>query len=121
MRMTEIEEWLGQVDPQNRERVEHLAALIHAADNDIDDAIKWRRLTFTKGGDWHHWLCAVAVTTRGVNLMFHKGALLDDPANLLRGEGKYLRQVPHDKAVANPAEITTLIRQAAERQTDMLD
>lgn len=119
--MTEIEEWLGQVDPPNRERVEHLAALVHAADNDIDDAIKWRRLTFTKGGDWHHWLCAVAVTTRGVNLMFHKGALLNDPANLLRGEGKYLRQIPHDRAVANPSETTTLIRQAAEHQTDMAD
>jgi|SRR5882757_4271776 len=116
--MTEIEEWLGQVDPRIRERVEHLAALVHAADSDIDDAIKWRRLAFTKGGDWHHWLCAVAVTTRGVNLMFHKGALLDDPTNLLRGEGRYLRQVPHDTAVANPAEITTLVRQAAAHQTD---
>lgn len=29
--MTEIEEWLGQVDPRNRERVEHSAALVHAA------------------------------------------------------------------------------------------
>jgi hypothetical protein len=56
-----------------------------------------------------------------VNLMFHKGALLDDPTNLLRGEGRYLRQVPHDTAVANPSEITNLVRHAVARQTDMLD
>lgn len=51
--------------------------------------------------------------------MFHKGALLDDPANLLRGEGRYLRQVPHATAMAHREEITALLRQAVDHQTDV--
>lgn len=83
--------------------------------------MKWRRLTFTASGNWHHWLCAIAATSNGVSLMFHKGALLDDPARLLRGEGRYLRQVPHPEAMAHPGEIGDLVHQALARQTDMLD
>jgi len=56
-----------------------------------------------------------------VSLVFHKGALLDDPAGLLEGEGRYLRQVPHDKAAKDPGAVTGLVRQAIARQTDMLD
>ncbi|MCT2583317.1 DUF1801 domain-containing protein [Actinophytocola gossypii] len=98
-----------------------LADLVRTTGEDLDEAIKWRRLTFTAGGDWHHWVCAVAVTTRGVNLMFHKGALLDDPARLLRGEGRYLRQIPSAAALEHPNEVHALVRAAVARQTDMLD
>ena len=98
-----------------------LADLVRAAGEHLDEAVKWRRLTFTAGGDWHHWLCAIAVTARGVNLMFHKGALLDDPARLLRGEGRYLRQIPYADAVEHPNEVHALVRAAVARQTDMLD
>jgi hypothetical protein len=119
-RPAEVEEWLARHDARRAE-VDALAELVHAASTDIEEAVRWRRLTFTAGDDWHHWLCAVAVTARGVNLMFHKGALLDDPARLLRGEGRYLRQVPYDRAVEHPEEIAELVRQAVARQTDMLD
>jgi hypothetical protein len=117
---TEVETWLSEHDTQ-RTRIEELTKLVHDAGPGLDEAVKWRRLTFTAGGDWHHWLCAVTATGKGVALMFHKGALLDDPARLLRGEGRYLRQVAHDRAMAEPAAITELVRQAVARQTDMLD
>jgi hypothetical protein len=102
-----------------RRQIDDLTGLVRAAAPEVEDAVKWRRLTFTVDGNWHHWLCAVAATAKGVNLMFHKGALLDDPARLLRGAGRYLRQVPHSAAMAHQAEITALVRQAIERQTDM--
>ena len=53
--------------------------------------------------------------------MFHKGSLLDDPDLLLRGEGRYLRQVPFDVAISYPDTITMLVGEAAAHQTDMLD
>ncbi len=118
--MGTVTEWLADRAPEDRDRVRDLTKLIHAA-ADVEEAVKWGRLTFTHGGDWHHWLCAVGVTGKGVDLMFHKGALLADPARLLRGEGKYLRQVPHDRAVAAPEEITALVREAIAHQHDMLD
>ena len=77
------------------------------------------RVTFTIDGNWHHWLCAISVTAKKVNLMFHKGSLLDDPAEMLEGEGRYLRSVPHHRAVANPDAVTALVRQAILHQTDM--
>ena len=119
-RPAEVEEWLNRHD-EHRAEVDALVALVRAADEDLEEAVKWGRLTFTAGGDWHHWVCAVAATARGVNLMFHKGALLDDPGRLLRGEGRYLRQVPHARAVEHPDRIAALVRDAVKKQTEMLD
>jgi hypothetical protein len=107
--------------PDRREQVEWVAGRVHAAAEGVDEAVKWARLTFTVGGNWHHWLCAIAVTSRGVSLVFHKGALLEDPAGLLAGEGRYLRQATYDRLVADPEAVTALVRRAIARQTDMLD
>ncbi|RAY16018.1 hypothetical protein DPM19_08570 [Actinomadura craniellae] len=119
-RPQEIEEWLERWSPEQRARVEALAARVHAAGGEVTEAIKWGRLTFTVRDDWHHWLCAVAVTDRVVNLVFHKGVLLDDPADLLRGAGRYLRHVPYTEAAAHPEAVEALVRRAVARQTDML-
>ncbi|GAB3442827.1 DUF1801 domain-containing protein [Actinophytocola sediminis] len=118
-RPAEAEDWLNR-HADRRTEIDELAAIVHAAADNLDEAVKWGRLTFTADGDWHHWLCAIAVTARGVTLMFHKGALLDDPARLLRGEGRYLRQTPHARAVEHADQLTALVRDAIARQTDML-
>jgi hypothetical protein len=117
-RPREVEAWLRKWRPDQRQQVDWLAGMVHAAGAGVDEAVKWSRLTFTVDGNWHHWLCAVAVAARGVHLVFHKGSLLDDPAGLLEGEGRYLRQVPHDKAAKDPGAVTGLVRQAIARQTD---
>jgi hypothetical protein len=96
-----------------------LADRVHAADPRMSEAVKWRRLTFTVDDNWHHWLCAVAVGKQGVSLMFHKGALLDDPQQVLEGEGRYLRRIPFDVAVRNPQAVTACVRQAIVHQTDL--
>jgi hypothetical protein len=94
---------------------------VHAADSRIAEAVKWRRLTFSIEDDWDHWIGAVSTTKRGVGLMLHKGALLDDPEDLLRGEGRYLRQIAFEEAADRPDVVTMVVRQAVEHQTDMLD
>jgi hypothetical protein len=120
-RAAEVEAWLGRLSPRQREQAEWLAGMVHASGAGIAEAVKWRRLTFTVEGDWHHWLCAVAVTGRGVRLVLHKGSLLEDPAGMLQGEGRYLREIPHDRAARDPAAVAALLRQALARRTDMLD
>jgi hypothetical protein len=117
----EVEAWLRKWGPDQREQVDWLAGRVHAAEAGVEEAVKWGRLTFTVGGNWHHWLCAVAVAARRVGLVFHKGSLLDDPAGLLEGEGRYLRQVPYERAATDPEAVTGLVRQAVARQTEMLD
>lgn len=116
----EVARWLDGYRDEQRERVEFLASLVRSAGEDIDQAIKWQRLTFTRGGDWHQWLCAISVTKSDVKLAFHKGSMLDDPAGLLVGDGRYVRQATYDRAAANPDAITAMVRQAIARQTDML-
>lgn len=91
--------WLDGLSPDQREQVESLAGLVHEVGTTLSEAIKWRRLTFTVDDDWHHWLCQIAVTKKGTSLVFHKGVLLDDPANLLEGQGRYLRHVTYERAV----------------------
>jgi hypothetical protein len=120
-RPPDVEQWLRTWSPTQQEQAQHLAAAVHAADEAVAEAIKWRRLTFTVDDNWHHWLCAIAVTKGGVSLMFHKGSLLEDPAGLLQGEGRYLRQIPYDQAAAHPEAVTALVREAIARQTEMLD
>ena len=120
-RPREVVKWLQKLSPDQQEQAEQLAALVHAADSEIAEAVKWRRLTFTVHDNWHHWLCAVAVSRGGAKLVFHKGALLRDPDGLLQGESRYLREIPYDAAAAHSKAATALVREAIVHQTDMLD
>jgi hypothetical protein len=118
-RAPEAQDWLRRWTLDQQEQAVWLAGRVHAAGDGVAEAVKWGRLTFTVNGDWHHWLCAIAVSRREVRLVFHKGALLDDPAGLLQGEGRYVREIPHDRAAADPEAVTALVRQAIGHQTDM--
>jgi hypothetical protein len=120
-RPRDVEEWLHKLSPVQQEQAQNLAAVVHAADEAVTEAIKWRRLTFTIGGNWHHWLCAIAITKREASLVFHKGSVLEDPANLLQGESRYLRQIPYHQAAEHPEEVTALVCEAIVHQTEMLD
>jgi hypothetical protein len=116
----DVTRWLASWDADRQERARWFGDRVHQADNDIVDALKWRRWTFTVDDDWHHWLCAVAVSRRGVDLVFHKGALLDDPAGILIGEGQYIRSVSYDVAATDEPALRALLREALDRRTDML-
>lgn len=113
------DEWLRSHDAPHRDQAQQLAASVRAA-AELDEAVKWGRLTFTAAADWHHWVCAIAVAKNGVSLVFHKGALLADPAGLLLGDGRYVRRVPYRAATAQPAAVTALVREAVTHQRDML-
>jgi hypothetical protein len=111
---------LPGLDERSRPTVERLIDLILDVLPDAQQARKWGRLTFTRDGDWHHWICAISATKKAVNLVIHKGALLADPRGVLEGEGRYVRAI----AFRSPEEIDAhvvapILREAAARQTDM--
>jgi hypothetical protein len=110
---------MSQWSPDQQKQMAWLTRRVHEAGEGIEEAIKWGRLTFTLGGNWHHWLCAIAVTNREVKLMFHKGSLLDDPARLLQGDGRYVRHVEQGQASADPEALTALVQEAIAHQTDL--
>ena len=81
---------------------------------------KWGQLSFTRGGDWHHWICAISSTRRAVRLVIHKGALLADPRGVMQGDGRYLRAIRFRSVEEVDASIVApILREAAARQTEM--
>jgi hypothetical protein len=72
---------------------EHLISIVKRHSK-LDAAIKWRQLTFAVDGDFDHWICAVAGTSRQARLTFHFGALLDDVEGAFApSDAKYVRRI----------------------------
>src|SRR5688572_29406331 len=74
-----IATYLQELDERSRPTVERLIDVVIDVLPDTEHGRRWGRLTFTRNEDWHHWLCAIAPTSKGVKLLVHKGALLADP------------------------------------------
>lgn len=116
-----VEQWLARLDPPTRGEVEEVGQLVTEADPRMEQAVKWGRLTYSLEGNWHHWLCAVAVSKKATRLVFHKGVLLEDRSGLLDGSGRYVREVPLTEALRHRDDVTALVHSAVRHETDLLD
>jgi hypothetical protein len=111
---------LPELDERSRAIVERLIGLILDVLPDAQHERKWGRLTFTREGDWHHWICAISYTKNAVELVIHKGALLADPRGVMEGEGRYSRAIAFRSPEQIDADVLApIVREAAARQTDM--
>jgi hypothetical protein len=118
---TVIDQHLPHLDRGWRSTVERLIEVILGELPDAQHERKWGQLTFTRGGDWHHWICAVSPTNRDVKLVIHKGALLADPHEAMQGTGRYRRAIPfRTPEEIDPDVLGPILHQAADRQTEML-
>jgi hypothetical protein len=100
--------------------VERLVDLILDVVPDAQHDRKWGRITFTRRGDWHHWICAVSATKKAVKLVLHKGALLADPGGVMEGEARYSRSISFSSPEQIDADVVApILREAAARQTEM--
>ena len=116
-----VDEHLPDLDQQWRSTAERLVALILGELPHADHARKWGQLTFTRDGDWQHWICAISPGKKAVRLTFHKGALLDDPHDAMEGEGRYVRAIRFQATdEIDPDLVAPIIREAVARQTEML-
>jgi hypothetical protein len=112
--------YFEEVDARLRPTVERLIDVVVDALPDAEPALKWGRLTFTRNGDWHHWVCAIAPARKAVRLLIHKGALLADPRGVLEGDGRYLRAITFSAPDDVDADlIAPFLREAAARQREM--
>lgn len=67
------------------ETLARLRALIHAADPEVEESVKWRKIANPLGVPvWEHAgiICTGELYRDKVKLTFANGALLDDPAGL---------------------------------------
>jgi hypothetical protein len=116
-----VDQHMPDLDDQWRSTVERLVALILGELSDAEHDRKWGRLTFTRRGDWHHWICAVSPGRKAVKLTIHKGSLLADPQQVMEGNGRYLRAISFRAPdEIDPDVVAPILREAAARQTEML-
>lgn len=89
-----VTQFLSTASPQTQEIVNAIVAAISSAEQNLDMAIKWRRLTFALEHDFHHWICGIEITKSYVGIIFHFGGLLDDPRGKFKiGASNFLRKI----------------------------
>jgi hypothetical protein len=99
MRDEIVREFAEGADPEFAEIVTALDVAIVSSEGRLTPAVKWGHLTYGLDGDFHHWICAIAVTKRWVSLRFHFGGLLSDPDQVFRaGASKFLRSIDYVRA-----------------------
>lgn len=90
-----LEAYLRSVRDDAADTVVLLDRAVHAA-APVDAAIKWGRLTYAVGGDFHHWICGISVTQKAVTMTFHFGGLLPDPeGEFRRGSSAFGRMLDY--------------------------
>ncbi|GIL12646.1 MAG: hypothetical protein BroJett038_13660 [Chloroflexota bacterium] len=116
----EVETLRAQMTDEERQIFDRLVAIAHEVDPAIQNSFRWKQPTFTLHDNWHHWLFSINRTKKGVTLNFHKGWLLDDPENVLRGDGAHMRQIVFKtQADIEQNMVAGLMREAIKHQTDI--
>jgi len=66
--------------------------------------------------------CMIPIYSKHLNLGFNKGAILPDPANLLKGTGKLIRHIPiTTKDDYRNQDVKTLIENAIQLELENMD
>ena len=106
--------FLDSYAPAVAEIAKDLRALVQQIAPDATETLHpgWKVVSYGHADKF----CAIAPHKNTVNLQFHQGASLDDPARLLTGTGKSMRHVKLGKpADARGRALRALVRVAAER------
>ncbi|MFJ2685048.1 DUF1801 domain-containing protein [Pseudomonas sp. NPDC087342] len=106
----ELNDWRG-------ETLAHIRALIHKADPDVVEEVKWRGVPV-----WSHAgiLCTGETYKAVVKMTFAKGASLEDPSGLFNSslEGNTRRAIDiHQDEKIDEAALKALIRAAVKLNT----
>jgi hypothetical protein len=106
-----LDEFLHGVQPEHREIIRDLDALIREVAPDLVASLKWGNLTYSATRN----ACALVNHARYVNLQIWGGASVPDPSHLLQGTGVAMR---HAKFVAQEKfdrqAVAAIVQQAAE-------
>jgi hypothetical protein len=110
-----VQDWLDALQVGQADIARRFVEIVAATAPDLDVALKWGKPTFALDGDFHHWICQIGATERGVGLTFHFGSLLDDRSGVfVAGTSPYLRKI--EAASENDLDakiVADLVSQAA--------
>ena len=115
-RNPEVDAWFERYDNPQRELVLAVREAVLDADDEVTEVIKWQAPTFVYKGNIASFY---PKTKTHASLMFHRGALLDDPDGLLEGEGdtsRVARFLDADDLERKRAPLQRLIRRWIELQ-----
>ncbi|MCB0395402.1 MAG: DUF1801 domain-containing protein [Flavobacteriales bacterium] len=83
-----VDEYLKKKDHPMTDEINQVREIILTTDDRIEETIKWSSPTFIYKGNMASYFMNAKTF---VSLMFHKGATIKDPHNLLEGDGKEAR------------------------------
>lgn len=83
-----VDTYLQKKEHPMTAEIQRVREIILAADDRIEEAIKWSSPTFIYKGNIASFFMNAK---KFVSLMFHKGALINDQSGLLDGDGKEAR------------------------------
>jgi hypothetical protein len=107
----DIGDYLTGSEPEPSELAKSVRKVILDTFPELDEVVKWGHLVYEKDRK----ICSIMVHKGHVNLQIWRGAEVDDPENILEGEGKSMRHVK----VHSPEDVKSdyfkfLLEQVAE-------
>lgn len=107
----EIGSWFDNLPQAHKKLLEPLRQTILSADDEVREELKWGQPCYSV----NKLLCYLQKAKEHVTIGFQQGANLDDPDNLLSGEGKSMRHIKFPlTANLDKRAITKLIKKAIE-------
>ncbi len=118
-RVPSVEAFLASYLPSVRRTANALREVVRAVVPDVEEAVRpgWRLIGYRVPihPSRSRYFCFIQPLAAQVHLGFEHGVLLDDPFDLLSGDGKQVRVVVLQRASAcRQPEVAALIQQAAE-------
>ena len=83
-RNPDVDAWFERYDNPLKDLVQEVREAVLAADDRVNEVIKWQAPTFVYKGNIASFF---PKSKKHVTLMFHQGASIGDPSGLLEGEG----------------------------------
>lgn len=115
-RNPEVDAWFERYSNPQRGLVQAVRETVLDADARVTEAIKWQAPTFIYKGNIASFY---PKTKTHASLMFHRGAVLEDPDGLLEGEGdvsRVARFLDADDLERKRGSLQALIRRWIELQ-----
>ncbi len=82
---SEVDEYLSKKGHPLTKEIDKVRKIILETDPRVEECIKWSSPTFMYKGNMASFFMNAK---KHISLMFHKGAMINDPSGLLQGEGK---------------------------------
>ena len=89
-----VSDWIDEAEGWQKDALRELRSIILNTVPDAAEALKWGQPCYSRVG----LFCYLQRAKQHVTLGFQKGALMKDPAGLLRGSGKEMRHLKFERS-----------------------